>query len=107
MDVITSSVFCEVGIQYKNTSQLKLEVGVSEGRSAKDTLSNTIKFDNTLRKEYNSIFFPVSILFTGDILTKRCQINQFVNQYQTQQYIYYVTISYMFRPDHDLAVHKN
>lgn len=36
MDVVTSSVFCEVGFQYKYTFQLKLEVGIAEGGSAKD-----------------------------------------------------------------------
>ena len=36
MDSVTSSAFCEVGIQYKNTFQLKLEVGIAEGGSSKD-----------------------------------------------------------------------
>ena len=36
MDDFISSVFCEMGIQYKNTFQLKLEVGIAEAASAKD-----------------------------------------------------------------------
>ena len=36
MDAFISSAFCEVGIQYKNNFQLKLEVGIAKGASAKD-----------------------------------------------------------------------